>query len=246
MSRFAWEEYSLGGSDDFIVKLTDDDKYPLNYHLGILGDTGMSAYFGMFDIGKPQPGDTVLVSAAGGAVGSVAGQIAKIAGARTVGISSSGEKCQRLIDELGYDAAVNRNAPVGVRAAIAEQCPEGIDVYFDTVGGETLEAAIANLKVGARIPLCGSITHYNAEEPLPGPSNLFELVTKEALMQGFMTHKQVDRYDEARNQLYAWIQQGKLKNVEYELQGIENAGVAFCDMFAGRNFGKTIVKVCDD
>jgi NADPH-dependent curcumin reductase CurA len=246
MARFAWEEYSVNAADDFIVKLPATLKYPYSYYMGILGDTGMSAYFGLTDIGRPKAGDTVLISAGGGAVGSVAGQIAKILGARTVGMSSGEEKCRRLVDELGYDATVDRKSPGGMAAAIAAACPDGIDVYFDNVGGEALEAAIANLRPGARIALCGSITHYNAEEPEPGPSNLFELVTKEASMQGFMTHHRVDRYPEAREQLEDWIAQGKLKNVEYMLDGIENAGVAFCDMFAGRNFGKTVVKISED
>ncbi len=245
MARFAWEEYTVCAADDFIIKLPAELDFPYSYYLGILGDTGMSAYFGMTDIGKPKQGETVLVSAAGGAVGSVAGQIAKIYGARTVGISSGAEKCQRLVDELGYDAAVDRKAPHGVEEEIRAVCPQGVDVYFDNVGGETLQAAIANLNVGARIPLCGSITTYNAEDPPPGPNNMFELVTKEVTMQGFMTHTQPERYQMVREQLQAWIATGQLKNIEYCLEGIENAGVAFCDLFAGRNFGKTVVKLSD-
>jgi NADPH-dependent curcumin reductase CurA len=246
MARLAWEEYSVSDGGEFIVKLPSDLEFPYSYYLGILGDTGMSAYFGLVDIGRPKEGETVLISAAGGAVGSVAGQIAKILGARTVGITSSESKCRRLMDELGYDAAVNRKSADGIESAIAAACPAGIDVYLDSVGGETLQAAIANLNTGARVVLCGSITHYNAAEPAPGPHNLFELVTKEALMQGFMTHHRVDRYPEAREQLARWIADGKLNNIEYMLEGIENAGVAFCDLFAGRNFGKTVVKLSDD
>jgi NADPH-dependent curcumin reductase CurA len=243
MARFSWEEYSIASGDEFIVKLPADLQFPYSYYLGILGDTGMSAYFGLTDIGKPKAGETVLVSAAGGAVGSIAGQIAKIMGARTVGISSSEEKCKRLVNELGYDAAVNRKSPEGIEAAIAAQCPDGVDVFFDSVGGDTLQGAIANLSQGARVVLCGSITHYNAEESVSGPNNLFELVTKEATMQGFLTHLREDRYTEARDQLEQWIAAGQLNSIEYELAGIENTGVAFCDMFAGRNFGKTIVKL---
>jgi NADPH-dependent curcumin reductase CurA len=223
MARLAWEEYSVSDGGEFIVKLPSDLEFPYSYYLGILGDTGMSAYFGLVDIGRPKEGETVLISAAGGAVGSVAGQIAKILGARTVGITSSESKCRRLMDELGYDAAVNRKSADGIESAIAAACPAGIDVYLDSVGGETLQAAIANLN-----------------------HNLFELVTKEALMQGFMTHHRVDRYPEAREQLARWIADGKLNNIEYMLEGIENAGVAFCDLFAGRNFGKTVVKLSDD
>lgn len=247
MARFSWEEYTISAGEDFIIKLPRELEFPHSYYLGILGDTGMSAYFAMNDIGKPKPGETVLVSAAGGAVGSIAGQIAKIMGARTVGISSSEEKCQRLIDELAYDAVVNRNAPEGIDAAIAKACPNGVDVYLDSVGGETLQAAISNLTLRGRIALIGSITHYNADEEGPkGPNNLFELVAKEALMQGFMTHMHEDRYEEVREQLQAWVASGQLKSIEYALDGIENAGVAFCHLYAGRNFGKTVVKISDD
>ncbi len=247
MARFAWEEYTISSGDHFIIKLPRELEFPHSYYLGILGDTGMSAYFAMTEIGKPKPGETVLVSAAGGAVGSIAGQIAKIKGARTVGISSSEEKCQRLIDELGYDAAVNRKAPEGIEAAIAKACPDGVDVYLDSVGGETLQAAIANLALRGRIALIGSITHYNAGEDGPiGPNNLFEIVAKEGLMQGFMTHMHDDRYEEVREQLQEWVAAGKLKSIEYALEGIENAGIAFCHLYEGRNFGKTVVKISDD
>lgn len=246
MARFAWQEYTVTTADDFIIKLPRDLEFPPSYYLGVLGDTGMSAYFGLTDIGQPQAGETVLISAAGGAVGSVAGQIAKICGARVIGMSSGAEKCQRLLDELNYDAAVDRTSSRSLEDEIRAVCPEGIDVYFDSVGGEALQAAIASLNLGARIALCGSITHYNAEQPAPGPNNLFELVTKQAKMQGFMTHAMPDRYPEARGQLQTWLRSGQLKNVEYCLTGIENAGIAFCDLFAGRNFGKTVVKLSED
>ena len=245
MARFAWEEYTVTNADDFIVKLDNELAFPPSYYMGVLGDTGMSAYFGITDIGKPQKGETVLVSAAGGAVGSIAGQIAKMSGARVVGISSGAEKCQRLIDELGYDAAVDRKSAKGIEGEIKAVCPDGVDVYFDNVGGETLQAAISNLNVNARVALCGSITQYNTDAPMPGPNNMFELVTKEVTMKGFMTHMQAERYPEVRQQLQDWINDGKLKSIEYCLDGIENAGVAFCDLFAGRNFGKTVVKLSD-
>ena len=246
MARFAWEEHSISDGTDFIARLPKQLDFPYSYYLGLLGDTGMSAYFGLTEIAIPKEGETVLVSAAGGAVGSIAGQVAKILGAKAVGISSSEEKCQRLISELGYDAAVNRKSPLGIEAAIAEACPDGVDVYFDNVGGETLQAAITNLNEGARVAMCGSITHYNADDPLPGPNNLFDLVTKEITMRGFLTHVREERYDEARAQLEQWVNEGKLKNVEYCLDGVENIGIAFCDMFGGRNFGKTVVRLFDE
>lgn len=243
MARLAWEEYSITDATDFFVRVPTDLDCPLSWHLGILGDTGMSAYFGLVDIGKPRPGETVVVSAAGGAVGSVAGPVAKVFGARTVGIASGADKCKRLVDELGYDAAVDRNGDVD--AQLAEACPNGIDVYFDNVSGPLLERVLARITPGARILLCGAVATYNEPEPLPGPSNLFQLVTNHARMEGFMTHFNHDRYPEARRQLLAWIAEGKLKSTEYMLDGIENVGIAFCDLFAGRNVGKTIVRLTD-
>ncbi|MGC6472318.1 MAG: NADP-dependent oxidoreductase [Parvibaculales bacterium] len=244
MARFAWEEYSIGKADDFIVKLPNDLPYPYSYYMGVIGDTGMSAYFSLTEIAPPNPGDTVLVSAAGGAVGSIAGQIARIRGAgRVVGISSSEEKCARLVSELGYDAAVNRKSEKGIEQAIKEACPDGVDVYLDNVGGETLQAAIANMNHLGRIALIGMVTHYNAEGEPFGPNNLFELVTKEITMRGFMTHFREEQYEQVRQQLEQWLDDGQLVNHEYKSQGIENVGKAFCDMFDGKNFGKTVVDI---
>ena len=243
MARLAWEQYSLVTDDDWLVTLSDEErKQPLSYHLGVLGDTGMSAYFGLTDIGKPQPGETVLISAAGGAVGTVAGQIAKIMGARTVGFAGSDSKCQRLIDELGYDAAINYKSG-DVSAQIAKHCPAGVDVYFDNVGGPLLESVLDHINHGARIPFCGAVADYSAQTPTPGPANLFQLVTQCVTLQGFMTHFQIERYPEARSALSAWIADGQLKTHEQVYEGIENCGIAFSDLFAGNNFGKTVVKV---
>lgn len=239
MARIAWQEYSVSDGSDFIVKIDPDEPYPMNYYLGVLGDTGLSAYFGMLDIGKPQPGETVLVSAAGGAVGSIAGQIANLHGATSVGITGSDKKCQRLISELNYSATINHRKDVATQ--LAEACPNGIDVYFDNVGGPLLEQVLEHLNVGARIALCGAVATYGA--PMSGPSNLFQLVTKEALMQGFFAHTQVERYPSARAQLAKWLDQGDLVAPEYMLEGIGSVGGAFSDLFAGNNFGKTIVKL---
>ncbi|MGI9325094.1 MAG: zinc-binding dehydrogenase [Pseudomonadales bacterium] len=167
---------------------------------------------------------------------------AKYYGARTVGISSGMEKCQRLIAELGYDSFVDRTAP-DLEAAMAAACPNGIDVYFDNVGGPILETVLNHINEEARILLCGSVATYNNVEPEPGPNNLFQLTTKHAHMHGFMTHLQLDRYDEARGTLADWIDKGHLVVHEHRLQGIDNVGQAFCDLFAGANFGKTIVEL---
>ena len=240
-ARLAWEEFSITDATDFLVVIPPDYDCPPNWHLGILGDTGMSAYFGITDIGRPMTGETVVVSAAGGAVGSVAGQIARIRGARAVGIAAGADKCRRLIDELGYDDAIDRTT--NIDAELTRACPDGIDVYFDSVGGPMLQAVLDHINARARIALCGAIAAYNATTPLPGPTNLFQLVTNQAHMEGFMTHLLHNRYPEARRQLLAWVDAGSLINVEYMLDGIDNVARAFCDLFAGRNFGKTIVRL---
>jgi len=239
MARLFWQQYTVTDASDFLVKLPTSRSHPPSYYLGVLGDTGMSGYFGMRDIGQPQPGETVLVSAAGGAVGSIAGQIARIMGARAVGIAGGAEKCGRLVAELGYAAAIDHRGDV--QAQLEETCPDGVDVYFDNVGGPLLEDVLERINVGARIALCGAVADYG--NPRPGPSNLFQLVTREAKMQGFFTHTQVERYPEAREALSNWVTDGELVVPEYRLQGIEQVGPAFCDLFAGRNFGKTVVEL---
>ena len=192
------------------------------------------------DIGRPLKGETVLVSAAAGAVGNVAGQIARIMGARSVGICGSKTKSDRLVDELGFDAAINYHMD-DLDQGIKKECPNGIDVYFDNVGGPLLEVVLDNIAVGARIVLCGSIISYNALEPVRGPTNLFQLTARQATMQGFMTHLQETRYEEARKEITGWVKSGALRNAEYRLTGINKVGQAFCDLFSGKNFGKTIV-----
>lgn len=243
MARFAWEEYSVSDGTDFIARLPDQLEFDPSAYMGVLGDTGMSAYFGMMEIGKPKAGDTVLVSGAGGAVGSIAGQIASMQGARVVGIVGSQAKADWIVSELGYDAAVIRSSDTPLTQAIANVCTEGVDLFFDNVGGEALEAAIDNMNHKGRMALCGAVAVYGAEEPVSGPNNMFDVVTKELSLQGFMTHFRHERYDEARTQLAQWLQEGKLKNPEYMLEGIGSVPQAFADMFGGRNFGKTVVKL---
>ena len=176
MARLAWEEYSLTSATDFFVKVPTEYDCPLSYHMGILGDTGMSAYFGMLDIARPSAGDTVLVSAAGGAVGSIAGQVAKICGARAVGIVGSAEKGRQIIEQFGYDAAIDRSGDVA--AQLRATCPDGVNVYFDNVSGPLLETVLDHIAPDARVALCGAVATYNAKDPLPGPRNLFNLDRK--------------------------------------------------------------------
>lgn len=239
MARFAWQTHSLSDGSDFIARLPAQLEFAPSAYMGVLGDTGMSAYFGMTDIAKPTENDCVLISGAGGAVGTIAGQIAKLYGARVVGIVGSQAKADWLCHTLGYDAAVLRSADTDLAGEIRAACPDGVDVFFDNVGGQTLEAAISNMNHRGRMALCGAISGYGVAPY--GPNNLFELVTKELSVEGFMTHFRHERYDEAREQLSTWLREGAIQSPEHRLQGIESVGKAFADLFAGENFGKTIV-----
>ena len=242
MGRLAWEQYSLAGDDFLVVLDNQDNDTPWHYHLGILGDTGMSAYFGLTDIGRPQAGETVVISAAAGAVGYVAGQIARLMGAeRVVGLTSSDAKGERLKTELGYDDFINYRKP-DLNQQFLNACPKGIDVYFDNVGGPLLETVLNHVNVGARIPFCGAVADYNTQHP-QGPSNLFQIVTNSVRLQGFMTHLQLERYPEARGQLTAWMKKGQIKSITHEYDGVAQCGHAFADLFSGKNFGKTLVRV---
>ena len=241
MARFAWQTHSLSDGTDFIAGLPDELEFSPSAYMGVLGDTGMSAYFGITDIAKPTADDCVLISGAGGAVGTIAGQIAKLSGARVVGIVGSQKKADWLCQTLGYDAAVLRSGDTPLAEAIQAACPDGVDVFFDNVGGQTLEAAISSMNHRGRLVLCGAISGYGVTPH--APSNLFELITKELSVEGFMTHFRHDRYDEAREQLSAWLREGAIQSPEHRLVGIENVGKAFADLFAGENFGKTIVEL---
>lgn len=239
MARFAWQTHSLSDGTDFIARLPAELEFNPSAYMGVLGDTGMSAYFGITDIAQLTSEDTVLISGAGGAVGSIAGQIAKLMGARVIGIVGSEAKAEWIRNTLGYDAAVVRSDDTSLSEAIRDACPNGVDVFFDNVGGQTLEAAITNMNHRGRLVLCGAISGYGVTPH--GPNNLFELITKELSVEGFMTHFRHERYDEAREQLSQWLREGVIQSPEHRLEGIENVGKAFADLFAGENFGKTIV-----
>ena len=241
MARFAWQTHSISDGSDFIARLPNTLEFDPAAYMGVLGDTGMSAYFGMKDILKPTADDCVLISGAGGAVGSIAGQLAKKTGARVVGLVGSADKGQWICDVLGYDAAVVRGDSDSLAEAIKTACPNGVDVFFDNVGGATLEAAISNMNHRGRMALCGAVSGYGV--PAYGPSNLFEIVTKELQVEGFMTHFRHDRYDEARAALSEGLRSGALVSPEYRLQGVDQIGQAYADLFAGRNYGKTVVEL---
>ncbi|MBV8302288.1 MAG: NADP-dependent oxidoreductase [Candidatus Dormibacteraeota bacterium] len=214
---------------------------PLPVFLSVLGSTGLTAYFGLLDIGQPEPGDTVVVSAAAGAVGSVAGQIAKIIGCRAVGIAGGPEKCRLVVEEFGFDAAIDyRSEDVAQR--LRELCPERIDVYFDNVGGDILDAALTRLDRHARVVLCGAISQYN-QGRMRGPSNYMSLLVDRARMEGFLVLDYADRYAEARGRLAAWRDQGRLRSREQVLEGIDMFPEALRMLLRGDNSGKLIVAV---
>ncbi len=210
--------------------------------VSLFGITGLTAYFGLLDVGKPKPGETVVVSGAAGATGSVVGQIAKLSGCRTVGIAGSAEKCRWLVRELGFDAAIDyKREEVG--PALKAACPKGIDVYFDNVGGAMLDAALLQLARNARVVLCGAISTYGEKEPPPGPRHLMQLILKHAHMEGFLVLDYVARFPEAIAALAKWVAEGKLQNRVDVVDGLENTPAAFQKLFTGGNTGKLLVKV---
>jgi len=210
--------------------------------LSIFGVTGLTAYVGLEDIGKPQPGETVVVSGAAGGVGSIAGQIARIKGARVVGIAGSPEKCRWVTEELGFDECIDYRAE-GVRAGLRRTCPEGIDVYFDNVGGETLNEVLARINNHARIVLCGAISQYDSGQPAPGPANIINAVSRRALLKGFIILDHMDRAGEAAQVMGQWLREGTLVSRTYVLEGLESAPAALLDLFSGANVGKTLVRL---
>src|ERR1700730_14926448 len=217
---------------------------PLPVFLGTLGMPGMTAYFGLLDIGQPKPGETVVVSGAAGAVGTVVGQIAKIKGCNVVGITGGPEKCSYIVKELGFDAAIDYKSE-DVRTSLRKHCPNGIDVYFDNVGGDILDAALAQLARGARVIMCGAISQYCNTTPLKGPSNYLSLLVNRASMKGMVVFDYADRYPEAGREMAAWMAAGKLKSREHIVEGLESFPETLLKLFKGENTGKLILKVAD-
>ena len=236
-----WQEY--GVSDGNNLRKVDPTLAPISTALGILGMPGLTAYFGLLEICNPQAGETVFVSAAAGAVGSLVGQIAKIKGCRAVGSAGSTEKVDYVVDELGFDAAFNYKTTEDYGAKLAELCPDGIDAYFDNVGGAITDAVFPLINVKARISICGQISQYNLENPEQGPRFLWHLIVKRAKIQGFLVFEFADKHDDGLRQMAEWIQSGKLKYREEITEGFENAPVAFIGMLKGSNIGKQLVKV---
>ncbi len=238
-----WQRYAVLPARD--LSRLSPIPLPLSAHLGLLGHIGLTAWVGLLEIGRPQPGETLVVSAAAGAVGSLVGQIGKIKGLRVVGIAGSDEKCRWLTEELGFDAAVNYKARP-VQAGLRLQCPKGIDVYFDNVGGATLEAVLALINLRARIVICGMISQYNASAPVPGPANLGQLLLRRARMEGFLVLDHADKAARASAELIGWYQAGCLKYRLDVVEGLENAPLAVNRLFDGSNRGKLVVKVGEE
>ncbi len=238
-----WQQYVTAKPEGFMRKLPDVG-LPLTDFLSVLGITGLTAYFGFLDVGEPKEGDTVVVSTAAGAVGSIVCQIAKLKGCRVVGLAGSDEKCSWVTNELGADVCINYKT-ANIAAELRAACPDKVDVYFDNVGGEILNTVLGMINVGARISICGAITQYNKSEPTPGPANYISLLTKRSRMQGFIVTDFLPRFDEAITQLAQWKMEGKLKHREDVVDGLENAPKAIHKLFDGSNKGKLIVKVAD-
>lgn len=215
---------------------------PLPVFLNVLGMTGMTAYFGLLEVGEPKPGETVVVSGAAGAVGATVGQIAKLKGCRVVGIAGGAEKCRYIVEELGFDAAIDYKAEA-VPKALRAACPDGIDVYFDNVGGEILEACLAQINLRARIVICGAISQYNATTPPKGPANYLSLLVNRARMQGMIVFDYADRYHIAAKEMAGWMAAGKLKGREDVVEGLETFPETLLKLFSGENFGKLVLKV---
>jgi NADPH-dependent curcumin reductase CurA len=241
--RLGWQDYAI--SDGTGVRVVSAEAAPLSAYLGVLGMPGLTAYFGLLDIGQPKPGETVLVSGAAGAVGSVVGQIAKLHGCRAFGVAGTNEKVRHIVEDLGFDAALNYRGINDYVAALKEFCPQGIDVYFDNVGGELTDAVFQVMNLHARIPICGQISQYNLEQPELGPRFLWKLIEKRAKVQGFLVFDYAARYKEAAAKLTEWLRAGKLRYRESIVQGLENAPRAFIGMLQGQNIGKQIVQVSE-
>lgn len=241
--RLGWQQYAI--SDGTGLAKVDPSMAPISTALGVLGMPGLTAYFGLLEIGRPVPGETVLVSAASGAVGAVVGQIARIAGCRVVGIAGGARKVAYITDELGFDCGIDYKAEDDLGAVIASACPDGVDVYFDNVGGAITDATLDNLARGARIAICGTISQSSLATPELGPRVQGKLMTAWASMQAFNVFQFTTRHDLARARLAGWLGDGRLKYREDVVDGIENAPGAFIGLLRGENFGKRIVKVAE-
>jgi NADPH-dependent curcumin reductase len=234
------QDYAVLKAKDVVA--VDPAFAPLPRYLGALGMPGMTAYFGLLDITQPQSGQTVVVSGAAGAVGSVVGQIARIKGCRVVGIAGGKDKCAYLVSELGFDAAIDYKSE-DMRSALRTHCPNGINVYFDNVGGDILDAVLGQLALNARISICGAISQYNSTEGVTGPKNYLSLLVNRARMEGFVVFDYAPRYREGAREIAGWIASGQMKVREDVVKGLETFPETLARLFAGENFGKLVIEV---
>ncbi|WP_271856001.1 NADP-dependent oxidoreductase [Patiriisocius marinus] len=237
----AWKTHQVSNGEGLLK--VDGSQAPLSTYLGVLGMTGLTAYLGLNQIGKPVAGETIVVSGAAGAVGSVVGQIAKIIGLNVIGIAGTDEKIEMLKTKFGFDAGINYNTSKDIKADIAKAAPNGVDIYFDNVGGPISDAVLFNINRLARIIICGAISVYNSTETPMSVSVQPFLVKNSALMQGFIVSNYAEKFPEAIQQLSAWLSEGKLTYTETIVEGFENIPNAFIDLFEGKNKGKMIVKI---
>ena len=241
VGQLGWQDYALARGG--MLRKLDPALAPPQTALHVLGGTGLTAYFGLFDVGRPKPGDAVVVSAASGAVGQVVGQLAKIAGCSpVVGLAGGPAKCGDLTELYGYDVAIDYKAD-DVNARLKESCPNGVDVYFDNVGGALSETVFRRLALGARVPICGQISQYNLAEPDLAPRNLGFLIVFRARLEGFLIYDYVHRFPEGLQRLGRWLAEGKLAYREDVTDGLENTPAAFIGMLRGENRGKALVKL---
>jgi len=238
-----WADYSVLDADE--VAPVDPSIADLPAYLGVLGMPGRTAYFGLLDVGEPKPGDTVVVSGAAGAVGSVVGQIAKRNGCRVVGFAGTDEKTAWLTDDLGFDAAINYKDVDDYSEALDDAAPDGVDVYFDNVGGPITDAVFTKLNLDARVAVCGQIAHYNDESVPSGPRKLPQLIATRAKVEGLLVGDYVTRFEEASERLGQWVAAGELGHRETVVEGLDNAPDAFLGLFSGDNIGKQVVRVSD-
>ncbi len=239
------QEYALISAEGAKGLTKVDPKLvPLPVYVGALGITGLTAYFGLLEVGQAKAGDTVVVSGAAGATGMVAGQIAKIKGCRAVGIAGGPEKCSYIVRELGFDAAIDYKSE-NVIEGLRKHCPKGVNVYFDNVGGDILDAALTQLARGARVVLCGAISQYNSTTGVKGPSNYLSLLVNSARMEGFVVFNYIARYGEAAREMAGWMMAGKLKSREDIVEGFQTFPDTLLKLFRGENFGKLMIKLAD-
>ncbi len=241
MGMLPWQEEMVVSATG--LQVVDGNIAPLSYYLGILGMPGLTAYFGLLDIGKPKAGETVVVSGAAGAVGMVVGQIAKIQGCRVVGIAGDDAKVNYLLNEMHFDAVINYKTTTNLDAALAEACPTGVDVYFDNVGGDISDSVIAQINKGARIIICGQISLYNETSVPMGPRIQPTILKRSALMQGFIVSNYAERFPEGFKALASWVTAGKLKYAQTTLKGFDKLPEAFIGLFEGKNTGKLLVEM---